>query len=97
MKIFDAYRNETINFYRPYAPASCCFPCCLHVLEVTLPNGQMIGSVKQEYSIYTHFSVKDHNDDIILRIEGAGRNFNMSQVFFDYANFRVSDTILGID
>lgn len=70
MKLFDAYRNQVINFHRKYAPQSCCFTCYPHVLEVMLLNGQIIGSVKEEYTCcYTHFSLKDHNDDTVLRIE----------------------------
>lgn len=51
----------------------------------------MIGSIKQEYSIYTQFSVKDHNDDVVFRIEGAGHSYNVTQFLFDYGNFNVSD------
>lgn len=71
MKIMDAFQNEIIHFYRPLACQSCCFPCCLQSLQVSAPPDQLIGSVEQEWTLcYPHFSIKNHEDETVLRIEG---------------------------
>lgn len=67
MKVFDNLENEVIHFHRPL------LGCCsfLQSIEVSSPPGQVIGRVKQDCSFcYPQFSVKDHNGDVILRIEG---------------------------
>lgn len=71
MKVMDAYQKEVIHFYRPLACASCCFPCCLQSIEVSSPPGQVIGRIDQEWTLcYPHYSVKNHNGETVLRIEG---------------------------
>lgn len=70
MKVMDAYQNEVIHFYRPLACSSCCFPCCLQSIEVT-SSGQLLGRVEQEWTLcYPHYSIKNHNGETVLRIEG---------------------------
>lgn len=71
MKIFDVNQSEIIHFHRPLACSSCCFPCCLQSLEVSAPVGHTIGRIQQEWTLcYPHFSVKNHLDETVLRIEG---------------------------
>ncbi|KAK8729745.1 hypothetical protein OTU49_008295 [Cherax quadricarinatus] len=71
MKIMDNAQNEVIHLNRPLACASCCFPCCLQSIEVTSPPGNVIGSVRQEWSILApKYTVRNSSDDVILRIEG---------------------------
>lgn len=36
MTIKDNSGTEVIHLYRPYACTSCCFPCCLQVLCLTI-------------------------------------------------------------
>lgn len=64
MKILDIYKNEVIHLYRPFA-------CCLSSIEVAAPPGNFIGRIEQEWSFCSQqFSVKNHNDETVLRIEG---------------------------
>lgn len=71
MKVFDIYSNEIMHFYRRLACSSCCFPCCLQSLEVSSPPGQVVGHVKQEWTLcYNNFAIKNHLNETVLRIEG---------------------------
>lgn len=71
MIIRDNYDNEVIHLNRPLRCNSCLFPCCLQEIEISSPPGQVIGTVVQDWSLCTpQFSVKDHNGDTVLRIEG---------------------------
>ena len=49
MKITDNSENEVIHLYRPLNCQSCCFPCCLQMIEVSSPPGTVIGTVEQEW------------------------------------------------
>lgn len=71
MTILDNYKNEVIHFHRPFACATCWFPCCLQTLEVSSPPGTIIGTVEQKWSIlFPSFVVKNANGDVVLRIDG---------------------------
>ncbi|XP_034253223.1 phospholipid scramblase 2 isoform X2 [Thrips palmi] len=71
MKILDNFDNQVIHLNRPLACDSCCFPCCLQSMEVSSPPGNTIGRIEQEWSILKpKFVIKDHNDEVVLRIEG---------------------------
>jgi hypothetical protein len=47
MRIVDNSKQEVIHLERPLRCSSCWFPCCLQVLEVQAPPGQIVGYVKQ--------------------------------------------------
>ncbi|KAF4529981.1 hypothetical protein B566_EDAN009157 [Ephemera danica] len=71
MKIMDNFQNQVIHLHRPLACQSCCFPCCLQTMEVTSPPGTVVGTVEQEWSIFTpKFAVKDAAGNVVLRIKG---------------------------
>lgn len=67
MRVLDNYGNEVIHLFRPLT--GCCSP--LRYIEVSSPPGHVIGTVKQECSWCSPlFTVRDNNNDEILRIEG---------------------------
>ncbi|XP_062543276.1 phospholipid scramblase 2 isoform X2 [Armigeres subalbatus] len=78
MKVLDYYQNEVLHFNRPLRCSSCCFPCCLQTLEVSAPPGNVIGTVEQNWSIFTpQFSIKDQSGNTVLRIEGPFCTFSI--------------------
>lgn len=88
MKVLDYYQNEVLHFNRPLRCSSCCFPCCLQTLEVSAPPGNVIGTVEQDWSIFTpQFSIKDQSGNTVLRIEGPFCTFSIC----GDVEFKVSD------
>ncbi|XP_053682934.1 phospholipid scramblase 1-like isoform X2 [Sabethes cyaneus] len=78
MKILDYYQNEVLHFNRPLRCQSCWFPCCLQTMEVSAPPGNVIGTVEQDWSIFTpQFSIKDQSGNTVLRIEGPFCTFSI--------------------
>ncbi|KAL1122406.1 hypothetical protein AAG570_003810 [Ranatra chinensis] len=78
MKILDNYKNEVIHLERPLACSSCWFPCCLQSMEVYAPPGTLVGTVEQNWSIFTpEFSIKNAAGDTILKIEGPFCTFSI--------------------
>lgn len=53
MKIMDIHKTQVLHLYRPLRCDSCCFPCCLQTMEVSSPPGNVIGTVEQNWSIFT--------------------------------------------
>lgn len=51
MKVLDNNNQEVMHFYRPLNCDSCLFPCCLQELEVSAPPGNVIGAVKQDWTL----------------------------------------------
>ena len=49
MKIRNMADSTIIHLHRPLRCTSCCFPCCLQILEVSSPPGTPIGTVEQEW------------------------------------------------
>jgi len=77
MTIKDNYDREVIHLNRPLACNSCFFPCCLQSIEISSPPGQVIGTVEQEWSMcIPQFRIRDHNGDVVLRIEGPFFTFS---------------------
>ncbi|XP_055315309.1 phospholipid scramblase 2-like isoform X2 [Sitodiplosis mosellana] len=71
MKVFDYRGVEVIHFRRPLRCQSCCFPCCLQVIEVFSPPGELLGTVEQNWTLCKpDYSVKNHNGETVLRITG---------------------------
>ncbi|CAB3377825.1 Hypothetical predicted protein [Cloeon dipterum] len=71
MKIYDNFGNMVIHLHRPFACQSCCCPCWLQSMEVTAPPGTLVGTVEQDWSIWTpHFSIKDAAGNVVLKIKG---------------------------
>ncbi|XP_058466516.1 phospholipid scramblase 2 isoform X2 [Malaya genurostris] len=78
MKILDFYQNEVLHFNRPLRCQSCWFPCCLQTMEVSAPPGNVIGTVEQDWSIFTpQFSIKDQAGSTVLKIEGPCCTFSI--------------------
>lgn len=47
-------------------------------MDVSAPPGNHIGKIEQEWSILTpKFVIKDHNDEVVLRIEGPVCTFSV--------------------
>lgn len=70
MRVLDIYQNEIIHFYRPLRCYTCCFPCCLQVIEVST-HGEVCGQVEQEWSLCVpNYRIKNHLGETVLRIEG---------------------------
>jgi hypothetical protein len=70
MNIQDIYGNDVINLQRPLRCQSCCFPCCLQEVEVTSPPGTPVGSIKQNWSCFPSFDIKDVTGTTVLKISG---------------------------
>ncbi|KAI1290050.1 Phospholipid scramblase 1 [Halotydeus destructor] len=71
MKITDNADNDVIHIHRPLRCSSCCFPCCLQEMDIVTPDGQMLGSLIQDWSICTPmYTVKDASGTDVLKIEG---------------------------
>lgn len=78
MKILDNYKNQVMQLSRPLACDSCWFPCCLQKMEVYAPPGSLVGTVEQEWSIFSPaFSIKNSAGDTVLRIEGPVCTFSI--------------------
>ncbi|XP_046383387.1 phospholipid scramblase 1-like [Ischnura elegans] len=72
LMIFDRSRNEVLRIYR-MAACTCCFMycCCLQNVEVYSPHSNLLGSIRQEWSmLIPTFSVRNAAGDRIYRIEG---------------------------
>lgn len=79
MKISDIYQNEVMHFHQPYA-------CWMKTVEVSAAD-QIIGHIEQQWTLmYPSYTVKNHNNEAILRIEGP---MCTSAIFGD-VDFRVS-------
>ncbi|KAH9394249.1 Phospholipid scramblase 1 [Tyrophagus putrescentiae] len=71
MIIMDNSRNEIMRIHRPFRFDSCCCPCFLQEIEVYSVNGQLLGSVSQDWSIFCpKFTIKDASGESVLKVEG---------------------------
>lgn len=78
MIIRDNFDNEVIHLFRPLRCQSCLCPCCLQVLEVSSPPGNIIGTIEQDWSLCNPmFSIKDANGELALKIEGPVCTFSI--------------------
>lgn len=78
LQITDAHHQEVIHLSRPLRCDSCCCPCCLQVLEVSSPPGNVIGTVEQDWSIFSpSFSIKNEAGETVLKIEGPCCTFSI--------------------
>lgn len=76
ISLFRLY--QVIHLYRPLRCTSCFCPCFLQRIEVCAPPGNVIGYVYQEWSILApKFSVRDAQENVILRIEGPICTFSL--------------------
>lgn len=78
MTIVDNNDTEVIHLNRPLRCQSCFYPCCLQEIEVSSPPGNVIGIVKQNWSIIKpSFSVCDDGGNEMLRIMGPWCTFSI--------------------
>lgn len=71
IKVTDNYEREVIRLVRPLRCQGCCCPCCLQVLEVQSPPGQVIGYVKERWTCcYPKFDLENANEELLLTISG---------------------------
>ncbi|CAG2176377.1 unnamed protein product [Oppiella nova] len=69
LKILDNNRREVIHLYRPLRCDGCCFWCCLQRLDVLSPCGEILGTIRQEWSLcLPKFRVEDANGECVLMI-----------------------------
>jgi len=71
INIVDNTNREVIRLERPMRCTTCWCPCCLQRVEVQSPPGEVIGYVKQGWSICKpKFWVQNAAGEDILRIDG---------------------------
>ncbi|XP_020817073.1 phospholipid scramblase 2-like [Drosophila serrata] len=72
MKLYEAHsKEEVLQLQRPVACSCCLFCCCLDRIEISDPQGNVIGSIKERCTIWKpSFRILDQNGDLALRIEG---------------------------
>jgi len=71
MKIMDNSGKEVIHLNSPLRCQSCFFPCCLKKVEVQSPPGEVIGYVRQGWSVCKpYFKITNANDETVLVIHG---------------------------
>jgi len=74
MTISDLNGVESIHLERSLRCSSCFFPCCLQKVTVSSPPGNVIGFVKQCWSICCpKFEIQDENEKRILTIHGPNQ------------------------
>lgn len=96
MKVYDIYQNEVMHMRRPAACTSCCFPCCLQSIDVSAPPGNFIGRVEQTWSVlYPHFSIKNANNETVLRIKGPFCTWSICGGDVEFKIFTVNDEEVG--
>ncbi|KAF4519483.1 hypothetical protein B566_EDAN010092 [Ephemera danica] len=71
MHISDNFSREVIHLNRPLNCCGCCFPCwCLQTMEISSPPGTVVGSIKEEWSIFKHkYNLLDEAGNVAFRIE----------------------------
>ncbi|KAK7792437.1 hypothetical protein R5R35_001031 [Gryllus longicercus] len=70
-KIVDHTKKEVVHMRRPLSCSSCWIPCCLQSIEVSMPKGETLGSVRQRWSpIRPLFHVINEYGKTVLKISG---------------------------
>lgn len=71
IQIMDNQGREVIHLSSPLRCDTCWFPCCLKKVEVQAPPGQVIGYIKQAWSICKpKFYLQTAEEDTVLQING---------------------------
>ena len=71
MSLTDNEGQEVIHLQRPLRCQDCCFPCCLQEMEVSSPQGNIIGTITQEWSIFhPRLLIKDCLGNPVFRVQG---------------------------
>lgn len=72
-------------------------------MEVTAPPGTLVGTVQQEWSLFTpQFSVKDAGGNVVLRIKGPFCTFSFcgdvefKVIFLQYLSIDIKLTHLNL-
>ena len=85
--IKDYSGNKIIHINRPCRCQCCWCPCCLQEIIVSSPPGNIIGMVKQKWSIgKPKFNVQDENGNVMLKIKGP---FCLSSICGGNVDFQV--------
>eukprot|EP00062_Callorhinchus_milii_P000270 gi/632934143/ref/XP_007901083.1/ PREDICTED: phospholipid scramblase 2-like isoform X1 [Callorhinchus milii] len=72
IKIYNHQSEEVLHFIRPFRVDACCFGCCLMEMSVFNSRKELIGSVKQRWSMFTPLlEVCDPEGCGIMKIHGA--------------------------
>lgn len=71
MDVLDHKGSAVMRFVRPLRCTSCCWLCCLQVMEVQAPPGTLIGYAHQLWSIcFPSFGIYDEHKNKALSIVG---------------------------
>ena len=92
MKILDIHQGEVIILESSVS----CYPFSTPVVEVKLPNGQIIGHVERDVTfIIPKFTITNARCETVLRIEGpmATTSFG-GNVDFDVSVFGLESRLL---
>ncbi|CAB3241087.1 unnamed protein product [Arctia plantaginis] len=85
MRLHDNTRQEALVLHRRLASSSCCFPCRLQEMTVTVPPGDPVGRIQQQWTwMVPFFLVRDASDRVLFVIEGPAvfrRSALISSVF----------------
>ncbi|XP_024246678.1 phospholipid scramblase 1 [Oncorhynchus tshawytscha] len=69
---FDRQARQIFLFERPLRVDACCLGCCLMEMRVYTPQRQLIGSVRQQWSMFTPLlEVCDSDGTSTIRIQGS--------------------------
>ncbi|CAH1979373.1 unnamed protein product [Acanthoscelides obtectus] len=72
LNLYDRTQQQSIQFVRRLACGTCTFWCYLQKMEVWIPPGDYIGTIKQEisFNMTPNFGVYNKNDNLLYRIKG---------------------------
>ncbi|XP_062337824.1 phospholipid scramblase family member 5 [Osmerus eperlanus] len=72
LKGFDPQARQVFHFERPFRVDACCLGCCLMEMKAYTPQHQLVGTVKQRWSMFTPLlEVCDSEGKSSLRIQGS--------------------------
>ncbi|XP_064418256.1 phospholipid scramblase family member 5 [Latimeria chalumnae] len=71
INLYDQNGQEVLHFVRPPRVDACCLGCCLMEIRAFAPNNELIGTVKQRWSMFTPvLEVCDADGKGLMKIQG---------------------------
>ncbi|XP_067939521.1 phospholipid scramblase 1-like [Watersipora subatra] len=71
ISLYDAYQREVLKLKRYLRADSCFCPCCLQKMEVFTASEQMLGCVKQTWSVCKpHYNIRDSQENVVMTMQG---------------------------
>ncbi|OCT57631.1 hypothetical protein XELAEV_18003275mg [Xenopus laevis] len=72
LRLCDYSNEEVLRFCRPYRVDMCCLFCCLMAISVFSSSDNLIGSVRQRWSLFSpSLAVCDADGKTIMEIKGS--------------------------